>query len=60
MGNYQIFFDFGSKTSESFPLKVHKLKKIQGAKNIYIFCFNVFFNAYFIVEDYQILNKTFF
>ena len=60
-GELPNFVDFGSKTSESFtPLKVHKFKKSQGQKKKILFLKNVFFNAYIIVEDNQILNNTFF
>ena len=47
------------------PLKIHNFKKIQGAKNkkikkIFVWK-NVFFNAYIILKDNQILkNKHFF
>ena len=61
-GEIPNFFDFGSKpVRATTPLKVHNFKKIQGAKNKNkSFWKNVFFNAYFMFEDNQILHKTFF
>ena len=62
MGNYQIWLILVQKPMRATPLKVHKFKKIQGAKNkkIIFFLKNVFFNAFIIVEDNQLLIKTFF
>ena len=60
-GEIPNFFDFGSKpVRATTPLKVHNFKKIQGAKNKNKFFLNAFFNAYIILEDNKILNKTFF
>ena len=58
MGNYQIFFYFGSKTSES-PLEVHIFKKNprdKKFKNCNLKKY-VFFDIYIILGKNQIWKK---
>ena len=58
-GTTKFFLILVQKPVRATPLKVHNFKKIQGAKKK-LFWKNVFFNAYIILEDNQILNKIFF